>query len=395
MKNMKFVGKTPTMFINIFDFTTIKLRADYDGDHVWFSQDEHLLELVNYTYNKLQTIPVDWDVASAPKTMITKTAIANFVTNLIHGSEIGLYADALTRMWNNGYNRNVCDWLTWAGNVLIDAAKHAAVKVDKPESVKALDELSLPLFAMYAKATVEHPAGSDHWLAPRWIKTQYGEKKLPPRCAYTGSFLDKYSKAIQENIPETLTIDGVEDLIFDSTKLMIDMHRKIGRFSGLSCLGTWNETLQTRTDAGLFQEIAFRHSNEWKKLVGDTSFFANRREWEEETGKAARKEIIDWARAKYPECEVSDEKLEDACYDIIVRNIFNVKVRPDEAKNGGVSQKYDTVIKQAFWRIYGDKAVKILKQNLTENHELPDFDDEEFADLFDCFADEDEELETE
>ena len=372
VKNMALVGKTPTMFINIFDFTTIKLRADYDGDHVWFSQDKHLLDLVNRTYDMLQTLPVDWDVASAPKTMITKTAIANFVSNLIHGSEIGLYADALTRMWNNKYDQDVCDWLTWAGNVLIDAAKHASVKVDKPKSVKALDDLPLPMFAMYAKATLDNPIGSDHWLAPRKIKTQYGEKELPPRCAYTDSFLDKYYLAIKDNIPATLAIDGVDDLIFDSTKLMIDSHRKIGRFAGLSRRGTWNQDAKKFDDCGLFQEIAFRHSTEWNKLMGDASFFANRKEWEEETSKAARAEILAWAHAQYPEIIVSDDKLEDACYDIIVRNIFNSKY----------SESMDTVMKQAFWRIYGDKAVKVLQQNLAENHELPDFDGEEFADLF-------------
>ena len=126
-------------------------------------------------------------------------------------------------------------------------------------------------------------------------------------------------------------------------------------------------------DCGLFQEIAFRHSTEWNKLVGETSFFQNRREWEEETAKAARAEIIAWAHAQYPEIVVSDEKLEDACYDIIVRNIFNTKY----------SEGMDTVIKQCFWRVYGDKAVEVLKKNLAVNHDLPDFDSEEFADLFD------------
>jgi hypothetical protein len=43
----------------------------------------------------------------------------------------------------------------------------------------------------------------------------------------------------------------------------------------------------------------------------------------------------------------------------------------------------DTVIKQTFWRIYGDKAVEALKANLAVNHDLPDFDSDEFADLFD------------
>lgn len=373
IRKMDFVGATPTMFINIWDFTTLRLRADYDGDHVWFSQDKALLDLINRTFEKLNNIPVDWDVAKAEKVQITRSAIAGFIVNLIHGSEIGLYADALTRMWNNGYDRNVCAWLTWAGNVLIDAAKHAAVKIDKPDAVKALDKLSKPLFAMYAQSDADHPANTPYWTEPRTIKTKYGEKTIPPRCAYTDSFLDKYSKGIQENIPETLKIDGLEDLIFDSTKLMIEPHRKIGRLSGLSKKGRYDAELKATVDCGLFQEIAFRHSEEWNKLVGQTSFFQNRREWEEETAKAARAEIVAWAHAQYPEFTVSDEKLDDACYDIIVRNIFNTKY----------SEGMDTVIKQTFWRIYGDKAVEALKANLAVNHDLPDFDSDEFADLFD------------
>lgn len=366
------LAEGPTMFINIFDTTTIQLRADYDGDHVWYSQDEHLLRLVEETYEKLNNIPVDWDVAKAEKVAITKSAIANFCINLIHGSEIGLYADALTKMWNHGYDRDVCDWLTYAANVLIDAAKHASVNIKKPEAVKALNNVSLPLFAMYAKADADRPVG-DYWLKERKVMTRSGrEVTLPPRCAYSGSFLDMYSKKVQENVPETFTIEGLDNEIFDVTKMMVDAHRKIGKLTGLSKKGFYNEQTGKFDGCGLFQEIAFRHSTEWNKLVGDTSFFTHRREWEEEVAKEARKEIIAWARAQYEGAtDVSDERIEDACYDIIVRNIFNTKM----------SDGMDTVIKQAFWRIYGDKCVKVLKKNL--NKTIPDFDDEEFEELFD------------
>ena len=366
------LAEGPTMFINIWDTTTIQLRADYDGDHVWYSQDEHLLRLVNETYEKLNNIPIDWDVAKAEKVQITKSGVANFIINLIHGSEIGLYADALTKMWNQAYNQDVCDWLTYAANVLIDAAKHAAVKIKKPDAVTELNKVSLPLFAMYAKADADRPVG-DYWLKERKVMTRRGQEvTLPPRCAYSGSFLDMYSKKVQENVTETLTVEGLDNEIFDVTKMMIDAHRKIGKLSGLSKKGLYNPETNKFDDCGVFQEIAFRHSTEWNKLVGDTSFFAHRREWEEEVAKEARKEIIAWARAQYDgAAEFSDEQIEDACYDIIVRNIFNTKM----------SEGMDTVIKQAFWRIYGDKAVKVLKQNMNSN--IPDFDDEEFEELFD------------
>ena len=373
VKEMPFaVG--PTMYINIWDTTTIQLRADYDGDHVWYSQDKHLLRLVNETYEKLNNIPVDWDVATAEKVAITKSAIANFCINLIHGSEIGLYADALTKMWNNGYDRDVCDWLTFAANVLIDAAKHASVKIKKPEAVLALNNVQLPLFAMYAKADAERPVG-DYWLKERQIMTRNGIKILPPRCKYTGSFLDMYSKNVQENVPEILKVEGLEEEVFDVTKMMIDAHRKIGKFSGLSKKGTYDAENKKYIDCGIFQDIAFRHSTEWNSLVGDSSFFTHRSEWETAVAKAARQEILDWAYAQYPDIERSaemDERIENACYDIIVRNIFTAKM----------SDGMDTVIKQAFWRIYGDKCVKVLKQNLDTT--IPDFDSDEFEELFDC-----------
>lgn len=364
-------AKGPTMFINIFDTTTIQLRADYDGDHVWYSQDKHLLDLVNRTYEILNNIPVDWDVEKAPKVNITKSVIAEFITNLIHCSEIGLYADALTKMWNTKYDRDVCDWLTYAANVLIDAAKHASVNIKKPDAVKALNMVSKPLFAMYAQADAEHPINSDYWLKERVTKTGI---TLPPRCAYSGSFLDMYSKKIKENIPEVLEINGIEEAIFDSSTMMIDAHRKIGNFTGLSKKGIYDPETNTFKECGKFQEIAFRHSTEWNKLVGDASFFRNRREWEEETGKAARKELLDWGYAQYPEVQRSEEmdkRIDDALFDIVTRNIFNTRM----------SDGMDTVIKQAYWRIYGDKAVDTLKTNL--NASIPDFEGEDWDELFD------------
>ena len=360
------LAEGPTMFINIFDMTTIRLRADYDGDHVWYSQNGHLLELVSRTYEDLKNIPIDWDAPKAPKSDINKSAIAGFITNLLHGSEIGLYADALTKMWAHGYDRDVCDWLTYAGNVLIDAAKHGSIKIKMPDAVQALSKVSLPLFAMYAKATVEHPANTSYWTQKCITNTGI---EMPPRCAYSGSFLDMYSKKIQENVPDTLTIDETEDLIFDSTMLMIDPKRSVSGFAGLCKKGTYNDMTGKFDNCGLFQNIAFRHSTEWNKLVGDTSFFNNRTEWELETGRAARKEIIEWGREKNP--EMTDEQIDDTSFDIITRCIFNTKM----------TEGMDTVIKQAYWRIYGDKAVNALMTNLDGC--IPEFEGEDWNELFD------------
>lgn len=368
------VAESNTMYINIFDATTIKLRADYDGDHVWYSQDEHLLEIIDKTYKQLNNLPVDWDVGSAPKVPINYSNIAQFVINLIHGSEIGLYADALTKMWNTGYDRDVCAWLTYAANVLIDSAKHASVKIKTPDAVKKLGQVSLPLFAMYAKADVDRPVNSDYWLKER--VTNSGNV-LPPRCAYSGSFLDQYSMMIKEDLPETIEISGLENEVFDVTAMMFDPQRKMENLAGLSKKGSYDPNTGKYVDAGVFQEIAFRHSTEWAKIVGDMNLYEHRQEWEQETAISGLKEIVEWARSKNNGwTDKTDDEVAEICYDIIVRNIHNVKM----------SEGMDTVVKQAFWRIFGHLAVKALKQNLHVDEVDPeDMDDD---DLFDVDIDE-------
>lgn len=356
----------PTMFINIFDMTTIRLRADYDGDHVWYSQDGYLLNLVNRTIDQLQTIPVDWDVGKAEKVAITRSAICGFITNLLHGSEIGIYADTMTKMWNSNYDRDTCDWLTYAGNVLIDAAKHASAKIVKPENVKALSAVPLPEFAKYAKADSERPADSDYW-------TEIREYTGTPRCEYSGSFLDMYSRGISENVPEVLTINGLEDEIFDPTMLKLKEDRK--GIPGLFAKGRYNAMTGSYEDTGLFQQIAFRHTDEWNALMNNESAKMHRDEWEEGCKREALQEIVYYCRNLYADHDlsrVSDDSILDAAYDTIVRYIFTVKM----------TDGMDTVVKQCFWRIFGDRAVRALKQkHLVNDFVDVDFDDDD--DLFD------------
>ena len=371
----------PTMFINIFDLTTIRLRADYDGDHVWYSQSPMLLALVHKTERELNNLPIDWDAPSAPKTKISRGAIADFVSNLLHGSEIGLYADALTKMWNTGYNRDVCAWLTYAGNVLIDAAKHGSVKIEVPDAVKALGDVSLPLFAMYAKHDDARPIG-EYWTAPRQIKDKDGNVvgTRAPRCAYSGSFLDMYSRNIDEQIDKNLKINSIDDMIFNPSVMLINPERKIGRLAGLSAKArTYDAVSGTYTDGGVFQKIAFRHADEWMKIHNADAFRQNHEEWEEAKKQEAIREMIAWARDKYSDFpgieNVSDEQLLDAIYDIVTRNIFNTTK---------VSEGYDTAVKNAYWRIFGEMAFDVVQKNLgdealTFDPEL-DFDDDDLDD---------------
>jgi len=374
-KKMPFVpAKSPTFFLNVWDLTTIRLRCDYDGDHVWYSQNPELLDLVVRTYAKLENNPVDWEAPESPKGVVNKAAIFEFVANLLKASEIGLYADALTKMWANGYDREVCDWLTYAGNVLIDAAKHGNIKIEKPDAVKAVDQMSLPEFCRYAKADKEHPCDSPYWTEPRETK----KGMLPPRTQYSGSFLDRYSRRCKELIPDTLVVKGLENEIFDPSLMLIKPDRKIGRLKGLSCKSRYyNHETGAYDDGGLFQQIAFRHAAEWKVIMDNKGFAKmDHKEWEEAKAKEAQAEMIKWAKERYLDDArmqaVADDSILEAIYDIVTRNVFGTTK---------VSEGYDTAVKSAYWRIFGEMAFNTLRENLGEEALVADvtidFDDDD------------------
>ena len=405
----------PTMFVNIFDLATIRLRCDYDGDHFWYSQDEWLLSLVHRTYERLGEMTFDWVAPAGQKVEINRAAIANFVSNLMHGSEIGLYADALTKLWNHLEQmlidgkitleefEDMCGWLTYGANVIIDAAKHG--EVDKKvmdvlkDILKEANELPLPEYCRFAKADLDHPANSKYWTEERYVcvkeengnknysvvyASDYDEKKhgeidkvRHARTKYTGSFLDMYGRKVDEIIPKTLVIKETENAVFDVFTMMIDPHRKMGRLAAISLKARhYDQEADTYVDGGLFQEIAFRHAAEWKALIkADDEFVFSRDEWEEAKREQAIKEIIAWCRAQYKNFpgidEVPDWKLLDAAYDIITRNIFTTTKTSDA---------YDTAVKNAYWMIFGEKANEVLKKNLEcedDNFDLDDDDDED------------------
>jgi hypothetical protein len=274
----------------------------------------------------------------------------------------------MTKMWNNKYDRAVCDWLTFAGNVLIDAAKHAAVKIDKPEAVQALAGVSLPNFARYAKANKEHPAESSYWDEPNKFTGV-------PRCTYSGSFLDMYSKAVKENVEETLTIDGTEDLIFDAYMLKIKQKRKL--VPGLFKKGSFNKDNGTYEDCGLFNQMAFRHASEWEVFVATDGAKMHRDEWEEVRRNAALQELVFYTRSFYADnpmtATFSDDAILDAVYDSVVTLIFNTKM----------TEGMRTVIMNFFWLLFGDRVVKALTLNGCREESDDESESDEFEDDID------------
>ena len=351
----------PTMYFNIWDMTTIRLRADYDGDHVWYSRNSFLLEAVRKTDKLLGNLPVDWVAPKAPKAPINRANLAQFFGGLTQTSQIGIYADNFTRFWawltteldketiTTEEAREVWCWLTYAGNVLIDAAKHGSANVRPPKRVREFSHMPLPAFCEYAKASATHPVGDEYWAG---------------RCSKTEGFGDMYSRAVRNNVDEELHIDGVEDLVFDPTMLMWDPDaRSIGNLKGLFVRGRWNRETQTSEGEGLFQRLAFLSARELEALKTSNADAHALESWEQERGRIAYQQIVSWV-------EERGESIEHA-YDLVVKGVF--------CGSNNASEGYRAVMKRAFWSIFGEMAVEAIQNNLYADVfdtelELPDID---------------------
>lgn len=354
----------PTMYLNIWDFTTIRLRADYDGDHVWYSDHTALLDVVRKTDKLLGNLPVDWVAPKASKSAINRATLAQFFTGLTQTSQIGIYADNFTRFWawltteldketiTTEEAREVWCWLTYAGNVLIDAAKHGSANVRPPKRVQEFSRMPLPAFCEYAKADSIHPVGDEYWFS---------------KCSQTDGFGDLYSRAVRDTVDETLHIAGIEEMIFDPTELMIDPHRRRGNLEGLCKKGVRIDDGDSKfhyEGEGFFQHLAFASARELEALRENVENDSHKLEsWEAERGRIAFEQIKRWA-------EERGETIE-AAYDVITRQIFS------NAKNDTVD--YQHAVKRAYWSFFGPMVVDVLRSRMDvfdADLILPDVDDE-------------------
>lgn len=357
--NDYFMG--PTMYLNIHDMTTVRLRADYDGDHVWYSRNAFLLNAVRKTDRVLQNLPVDWVAPKAPKSAITRATLSHFFTSLTQTSQIGIYADNFTKFWawvmeeiredrvSVDEAREAWTWLTWAGNVLIDAAKHGSANVKAPEIVRHFSKMPLPAFCEYAKADSSRPVGCEHWQA---------------KTAPSGGFGDMYAKYVRENVAETLHVEGEENFVFNVSTMMIDPRRPQAGLTGLWNQGYFNPEKGVYEGQGLFQSLAFTTAKEIETLGKGGADAHHLDSWEAERGRIALNQIKNWA-------EENGSSIE-AAYDVITRRVFTTHY----ATTG-----LETAIKRAYWSFFGEMAVQTIADNLNADVfdvELPELDDLDF-----------------
>lgn len=387
------------IFMPVFDLISIRLRLDYDGDHLFVSTDKNLIELARKTSSQLKHRAIDWEAPKAYKAAWSRSVEALMVELRTQRSQIGDYVNDLTKLWAwypNWIhvsrkiskkqraaarrlpviapvgNRMTCSkhslrcctprmfeeavaFYTMAANVYIDAAKHGGAKLRKPEwLVRLLKDLPFPAFMQYAKG------------------------KSLDQVAFSGSFLDMYANFVGQKAPNRLDINGVDNMVFVPQMIV---KTDLKQIKGLCERGTLKskmvngQKIHFRENEGLFIQIASRHAEEWKamKANDDDAWFKTT----EARNVLAIKEIEEWANER-------GYTLEEA-YSAIVATLFRVqKPACEDPTDSKGDMAYYKMVFQAFWDIFGEHVVDVLqeKKNLAaDNCEAQE--NQEFAEVED------------
>lgn len=401
----RFLVPGPTVYFNVHDETVIRLRMDYDGDHVWYCTDVGIIDLVERTNVLLGVRVTDWNAPEGTKGIFSFGLMAEFLSCNTQGNQIGTYADNATRVWaarneivakygEETFRAGVA-WLTWAGNVLIDAAKHGSVNVTMPEFVQAcvygtfvllkknhynrvvwrkpfpdLDALkayqeknaiqkgcswdiqpkhrALPFFAMYAKADKENPVGSEYW---------------DVRIALTTGVGDRYFMAATAMTDAEFVVDGIAHMPYSYEDLMFVPNRKQGPAAGLCRNGKKNADGEY-ADQGIFNRYAFMRASEMKNAQIDQGKVSG---WLMDKDSLLMLEVESFCYDRRISMEFA--------YDNIVRNVLKMS-------NDTQSDGKNNVLYRTLFSAFGDYILRALEYNgFSANETEFDFlweDDEEY-----------------
>lgn len=394
-----FIRSKDVIIVNMHDDTTYRLRMDFDGDKVLGTDDPRILSLIRESAEMLGNRLVDWPVPEARKEPFQFWKMESFLDHNVSGNQIGTYANSLTRLWanyreivdnsNTAIFRKAVAWLTYAGNVLIDAAKHGSVTIKKPSYVKAAlskvtgfvsDEASgeileeevigagreafdnftnrmihkhgehiqldraveiyrKPEHIRHAKATLALPVNHPHWNR---------------ECEISTGVCDRYMRKVSERTAAELKVRGLEDLELKYEDFMFDPKRKTGAVPGLT------------GDDGLFSRLAFIRKDEYDGMTIDRACTP---QWMSDKDVYTRKMLEVAIQASG-----NPEASWDAAYDIITRNLLNIQVY-DPTRDG----KY-TCLFRTYFSVFGDTILRALEKNgfrLPNGASLKELDEEE------------------
>lgn len=153
-----------TVYVSVHDDMPVRLRLDYDGDHVKVCQQSWYIEAVKKTHEVFDET-VDFTTPKQAKAIQTKDSMARYIVGLTKTDKLGYYNNAMAKMLDAGdYDVEHIRYLTKKINVAVDASKHGD---DGEVDEIWLNNLSKykPLYCGYSKLAQNKDAGkySNKW----------------------------------------------------------------------------------------------------------------------------------------------------------------------------------------------------------------------------------------
>ena len=421
-------------FLSAFDNNVDCIKGDLDGDCVTVTTEPLWIELAKYIKNGLGAEDIVWDVKTQAKEVRTAATQYRDIMSLAVPAPIGILSDNNSRIQVNALALWKAKRMTmaeyWAITALqtrdinlgVDSAKgtsQAQTAVSETQRKflsllrgdKVYEPLKLGLVHRANKlAKHEKREKKEYGFTATCDGIKKGEENIQKdfeteekanadrqkwnmQFQDTGSFADRYSKAVQDNTSETLPVDPTVVPFFD-WKLLLPKNFEYKTVSGLFKIGKPKNKKEREEgvsstnssafkDHGFFQDLAFRTRNEWSQLVEDDHFPRIASAWARGVANAAWEELCVWAATPKQSFNgtVYTTTIEEI-YCNLVESIFGREYMSMSSENLKLMVRF-------FFTVFGKMAVKILRQNLGSSEpievtEEPMFDDDRDDDRADA-----------
>ena len=114
------------VYTSSHDFTSRILQFDWDGDHLNMVTQKEIIQAAEREIAEHDIVPLFYDAQKAPKEFLSYHTLFNGVWRAHENSGIGQVSNLLSQIWNkpdNGHRQTAAAFLTAYNNWVIDAAK--------------------------------------------------------------------------------------------------------------------------------------------------------------------------------------------------------------------------------------------------------------------------------
>lgn len=314
---------TNGVYTSCHDLISRILQFDVDGDELNVIVDPLIVEVAERNIEKYDVVPLFYDANKAAPEIVSKEGQFHGLKRAHDCSGIGEISNMLTRLWNKDHpDRMAAAWLTYYNNLVIDGAKTGVIN-------------SYENYPQVAKQ-ISKAVGGRHGRQPHFFQYSRNGRKQEP-----GKPKKNYAK------PNKSTMNRICAAFDDIGNIDLN-YAGILRFNWKMLLS--EPCVLTRPEIPqLFCELD--NINLTNIIEAQDSPYISERE------QVAGYELL--AQMIAQEMIETFGSLE-ITYPYIVKYLFAGE-NVDKAAH-----------KQMFWRVYGDIALRCLKQNLISCDKCPD-----------------------